>query len=66
MEAESNSHILKNEMFTHDLFEDGAADARHGDAEWNLVAETTTELDHLQQPGAVHSLQSHHQQSADP
>lgn len=51
---------------TYDLFEDGAAHARHADAERNLVAEASAELHHLQLAQTVGALQGHQQQRADP
>lgn len=51
--------------FIYDLFEDGAADALHADAQRKLVAEPSAKLHHLQLGGVSDSLQGHDEQSAD-
>ncbi len=50
---------------TYNLFEDGAANTWHANAERKLVAESSTKLHHLQLGRVTHSFQSHSKQRAD-
>lgn len=58
--------LLADTRATYDVFEDGAANARHADAERKVVAESSAKLHRLQLGKVTGSLQSHSQQSADP